>query len=78
MKSVEQKIVKVISENLDYGAEKINHDTRIYDDLGLGSLDSVELIIELEDLFDCEVDDVTSLEWATVGDIIDYFNKMTG
>jgi acyl carrier protein len=66
------RVVKTISENLEVELEKVLPESRITDDLGADSLDTVELIMALEEEFGIEVADEDAEKMKTVGDVIAY------
>ncbi len=66
-----ETIKKVLSQNLDIDVETITEDSS-FDDLGIDSLDAVELMMELEDEFGIELD--AAEMGRTVRDLADYIN----
>ncbi len=70
------KVKKVIAEELDVETSEIKRDSSIIDDLGADSLDVVELIMALEEAFDISVDDDEAQKLRTVGDVVDYIEKL--
>ncbi len=66
------RVVKTISENLEVELEKVLPESRITDDLGADSLDTVELIMALEEEFGIEVADEDAEKMKTVRDVIAY------
>lgn len=56
-------------------AEKITEDSLLVDDLELTSLDVVSIVGDFEDAFDIEVPDEDILQFATVGDILEYIRE---
>lgn len=75
-KSIDAKVIEVISNQLSLREEDIKADSRFVDDLGADSLDIVELIMELEEEFDVEIPDEDAEKMLKVKDVIDYINKM--
>ncbi|MDK6233076.1 acyl carrier protein [Aerococcus sanguinicola] len=69
---VELKVFQMIIDRYGVEAERVSRDLSFTDDLGADSLDVVELIMELEDIFGIQIpdDEVESIE--TVGDVLDY------
>lgn len=70
--NIEQKIIKIVAETLKIDAEKISLDSKIIDDLGADSLDSVELMMAIEAAFDCDIPDQDAAKIATVADAVKY------
>ena len=66
--SIEDRVRKVVSEQLDVSGE-IDNNASFIDDLGADSLDTVELVMSLEEEFDCEIADEEA-ENITTEDII--------
>lgn len=70
-KRVESTIVGVLKIN----ADELGADKRIREDLGADSLDSVTLVMALEDEFGGSINDNDAKSLATVGDVITYINR---
>ena len=60
---------------VDVDENRITEDTNLQDDLGVDSLDAVELVIVLEDLFDIDIPDEEAEGLRTVGDIVRYIEQ---
>jgi acyl carrier protein len=75
MSDVEEKIKKMISEQLDVPEEEVVPAAAFVDDLGADSLDQVELIMAMEEEFDVSIPDEDAENIATVQDAIDYVLK---
>ncbi|MCU4136879.1 acyl carrier protein [Buchnera aphidicola (Sitobion avenae)] len=75
MKNIEKRIKKIISEKLDIKEEKIFNESYFIDDLGADSLDTVELIMALEEEFDIEISDEEAEKINTVQKSIDYIKS---
>ena len=58
MASVEERVIDIVAEQLGADKEKINTDTHFVNDLGADSLDTVELVMELEEEFDEDEEEV--------------------
>lgn len=69
------RVVKIIAEQLGVREEEVKEDARFSEDLGADSLDTVELIMELEEEFDIEIPDEDAEKAKTVKDVIDYITK---
>lgn len=70
--AVEEKIKSIISEQLSVKAEEVTPQASFIDDLGADSLDTVELIMALEEEFSIEIPDEDAEKMTTVGDAIKY------
>ncbi len=77
--SIEDRVREIIYEQLDVGgwngiekADDLKREHSLRDDLSADSLDEVELIMYLEEDFDCEIEDVDAENINTVGDVLDY------
>jgi acyl carrier protein len=69
------KIQKVLMDQLDLKQEDITMDSAIVDDLGADSLDIVDLVMTLEEVFDTEIPDEVIENLVTVGDVVRYVEK---
>lgn len=78
MASVEEKIKKIICEQLDVAEEDVVPAASFVDDLGADSLDQVELIMAMEEEFDISIPDEDAEKIGTVQDAIDYIKKAMG
>ncbi|MBW1701299.1 MAG: acyl carrier protein [Deltaproteobacteria bacterium] len=72
MASVEEKVKKIICEQLDVPEKDVVPEASFVDDLGADSLDQVELIMAMEEEFDLSIPDEDAEKIATVQDAIDY------
>lgn len=73
--SVEEDVKKIIIEKLGVKPEEVTHEARFIDDLGADSLDTVELIMALEEKFGVEVPDEDAEKLTTVGKAVEYIEK---
>ena len=78
MSEVQEKVKKIICEQLDVSEEDVVPTASFVDDLGADSLDQVELIMAMEEEFDISIPDEDAEKIATVQDAIDYINKALG
>ena len=69
MSSIEEKVKEIIAENLGVDTEKVVPDASFVDDLDADSLDQVELILALEEAFDCTIPEEEASKITTVGKI---------
>lgn len=77
MSSVEERVKKIVVEQLGVNESEVTGDASFVDDLGADSLDTVELVMALEEEFDCEIPDEEAEKITTVQQAIDYINKHT-
>ncbi len=70
--SVEDRVKKIVSDQLGKDVDEIQPDSSFVDDLGADSLDTVELVMALEEEFDIEISDDDAEKIATVQAAIDY------
>ncbi len=70
--SIEQKVKDIIAKQLDVPIEQVTPDAKFIDDLRADSLDTVELIMALEDAFDHKIPDEQAEKLESVGDVIKY------
>ncbi|MCC5620043.1 acyl carrier protein [Nostoc sp. CHAB 5715] len=70
------KVKKIVAEQLSVeDADKITPQSKFMDDLGADSLDTVELVMALEEEFDIEIPDEAAEQILTVQDAVDYINN---
>lgn len=74
MSDVEERVKKIVAEQLGV-KEEISTDASFVDDLGADSLDTVELVMALEEEFDCEIPDEEAEKITTVQEAIDYIEN---
>jgi len=72
MSSVEEQVRGIIAEQLGLKADEIKNDASFVDDLGADSLDTVELVMALEEEFETEIPDEDAEKITTVQQAIDY------
>jgi acyl carrier protein len=72
MSSVEEKVKKIIEEKLSVNADQITNDAKFAEDLKADSLDTVELVMALEDEFGLDIPDEEADKIKTVQNAIDY------
>jgi len=75
MATVEEKIKKIICEQLDVAEKDVVPEASFVDDLGADSLDQVELIMAMEEEFDISIPDEDAEKIGTVRDALDYIQK---
>ncbi len=72
---IEDKVVQIVSEQMSVDKNEINAATSFANDLNADSLDTVELVMELEDEFDLTIPDEEAEKMKTVGEAIDYIKN---
>lgn len=72
MSTIEERVKKIIMEQLDVKETEVTNDASFVDDLGADSLDTVELVMALEEEFECEIPDEDAEKITTVQQAIDY------
>ena len=75
MENVEQRIKKIVAEQLGVNEADVKNESSFVDDLGADSLDTVELVMALEEEFECEIPDEQAEKINTVQQAIDYINS---
>ena len=75
--SVEEKVREIIVDQLGVDEKQVTVDAAFIDDLGADSLDTVELVMALEEEFDVEIPDEEAEKISKVQDAIDYINNNT-
>ncbi|HXY51277.1 MAG TPA: acyl carrier protein [Terriglobales bacterium] len=74
-KEIIEKVKQIISEQLGVEESEVTPGASFIDDLGADSLDTVELVMALEEAFDVEIPDEDAEKIRTVQDAIDYIEK---
>ena len=75
--SVEEKVREIIVDQLGVDEKQVTPGAGFIDDLGADSLDTVELVMALEEEFDVEIPDEDAEKISKVQDAIDYINNNT-
>ncbi len=78
MENYEQKVKDIIVEQLGVAPEKVVPEASFVDDLGADSLDTVELVMALEEAFEIEIPDEAAEKMAKVGDALSYLREHVG
>ncbi len=78
MSSNEEKVKKIIEEKLSVNADQITLEAKFAEDLKADSLDTVELVMALEDEFGLDIPDEEADKIKTVGDAIKYIESKQG
>ncbi len=73
--AIEERVKKIIAEQLGVEDEEVNPESRFVEDLGADSLDTVELVMALEEEFGIEIPDEDAEKIATVQNAIDYISE---
>ncbi len=74
-KSIEQKVKEIIVEQLGVNPDQVTPDAKFIEDLGADSLDTVELVMALEEEFGQEIPDEEAEKLQSVGDVIKYIEE---
>ena len=73
--SIEERVRKIVCEQLGKSDEEVNNDSSFVDDLGADSLDTVELVMALEEEFDLEIADEEAEQISTVQEAVEHINS---
>lgn len=74
MSSVAERVQKIVVEQLGVKEDEVTPDASFVDDLGADSLDTVELVMALEEEFECEIPDEEAEKITTVQQAVEYIN----
>jgi acyl carrier protein len=74
MSSIEDRVKKIVVEQLGVEESQVTPDASFVDDLGADSLDTVELVMALEEEFDCEIPDEEAEKISTLAQAVAYIN----
>jgi acyl carrier protein len=75
MSQLEDKVKQIVAEQLKVKIEDITNQSSFVEDLGADSLDTVELVMALEDAFEIEIPDDDAEKITKVQDVLDYVSK---
>jgi acyl carrier protein len=78
MASTTDKVKEIIVEQLGVNPDQVVEEAKFVEDLGADSLDTVELVMALEEEFGAEIPDEEAEKLTTVGDAIKYIEKTQG
>ncbi len=73
-----EKVCSIVSEQLSVESGEVKADSNFQNDLGADSLDTVELVMALEEAFDIEIPDEAAEGIATVGDAVKFIEEKKG
>jgi acyl carrier protein len=76
--SIEARIKKIIVEQLGVNADQVTPEAKFIEDLGADSLDTVELVMALEEEFGQEIPDEEAEKLQSVGDVIKFIEERQG
>jgi len=77
MASIEKRIKEIVAEQLGVDEAQVSNESSFMDDLGADSLDTVELVMALEEEFEIEISDEDAEKIQSVQDAIDYITEHT-
>ena len=75
MSNIEQQVKKIVAEQLGVNEAEVKNESSFQDDLGADSLDTVELVMALEEAFGCEIPDEEAEKFKMVGDLVKYVDN---
>jgi acyl carrier protein len=78
MSNIEEKVKNIVAEQLGVKGEEVKNASSFVDDLGADSLDTVELVMALEEEFETEIPDEQAENITTVQQAIDYITSHSG
>jgi acyl carrier protein len=77
MASIEERVQKIVAEQLGVEEEQVTMEASFMDDLGADSLDTVELVMALEEEFEIEISDEDAEKIQKVKDAVEYVSNNT-
>tara|TARA_Y100001970_G_scaffold10354_1_gene12264 strand:- start:1817 stop:2053 length:237 start_codon:yes stop_codon:yes gene_type:complete len=75
MSNIDERVKNIVVKQLSVKEEEVKNESKFIDDLGADSLDTVELVMALEEEFETEIPDEEAEKITTVQEAIDYINK---
>ncbi|OUR86405.1 acyl carrier protein [Methylophaga sp. 42_8_T64] len=76
MSDIEARVKDIVVEQLGVNADEVTTEASFIDDLGADSLDTVELVMALEEAFECEIPDEEAEKITTVKEAVTYINSV--
>ncbi len=77
MSNIHERVRKIVAEQLSVEEDKVTESASFVDDLNADSLDTLELVMALEEEFECEIPDEEAEKITTVKQAVDYIEKHT-
>ncbi len=77
MAAIEKRVKEIVAEQLGVDEAQVTNEASFMDDLGADSLDTVELVMALEEEFEIEISDEDAEKIQTVQDAVDYITEHT-
>ncbi len=74
MSSIEERVRKIVIEQLGVKEEEVTTEASFVDDLGADSLDTVELVMALEEEFECEIPDDEAEKISNITQAVNFIN----
>ena len=74
--SIEQEVMKVVAKRLKWSESDLTLESDLKDDLKADSIDSVEVLFEIEEMYDITIEDDLAEDINTVGDIVNVVNSL--
>jgi acyl carrier protein len=75
---IKERVIDIVAQQLNVSKDQITEDTHFVNDIGADSLDTVELVMELEEEFDIDIPDDAAEKIQTVGEAIRYIEEAVG
>ena len=76
LEMIEEKVKRLISDHLGVKESEVKNDSKIVNDLGADSLDTIDLVMVIEEVFDILIPDELAEKVVTVDDAIDCINRL--
>jgi len=74
MEEIEKKVIEVLADKASLDPKQIKPESSLVDDLGLDSLDAVEMVFELEENYGIDIPDEQIPKFKNIGDIVGYLS----
>ena len=74
--SIEQEIMEVVAKRLKWNENDLSSESNLKEDLKADSIDSVEVLFEIEEMYDIVIEDELAEDINTVGDIVNVVNSL--
>lgn len=77
LEEIQVRVIEILADLISADKDEVRLESRLYDDLGVDSMYSIELTMDLEEQYNIFIEDTVIGSWVTVQDIANTINKLT-